>query len=85
MDGLMHRCGVIFLGASKKFTRRQSDSIGDRTIEGFGACVLNLGWVRHSGDDPFGRLDRIVLVRLDLRQLVENRWWQFALFEIETR
>jgi hypothetical protein len=35
--------------------------------------VLNLRRVGHCGDDPFGRFDRIVLVRLDLRQLVEYR------------
>ena len=45
--------------------------------------MLNLRRVGHFGDDPFGRFDRIVLVRFDLRQLVEHGLRKFALFEIE--
>jgi FMN phosphatase YigB (HAD superfamily) len=44
---------------------------------------LNLRPVRHVGDDPLGRLDRIVLVRLSLRKFIEDCLRQFALFEVE--
>jgi hypothetical protein len=44
--------------------------------------VLNLGRVRHAADDFSAFSDRRMLARLDLRQLVENRLKQFALFEI---
>ena len=40
-------------------------------------------WVRHSGHDLLYGFDRIVLMRLDLRQLVVHGLRQFALFEIE--
>ena len=45
--------------------------------------MLNLWRVGNCGDDPLGRFDRIVLVRLDLRQLVEYRLRKLALFEVE--
>jgi hypothetical protein len=45
--------------------------------------VLNLWRVGHCGDDPFGSFDGVVLVRLDCRNLVEDRLRQFALFEVE--
>jgi len=35
------------------------------------------------GDDPLGRLDRSVLVRLSLRKFIEDCLRQFALFDVE--
>jgi hypothetical protein len=47
------------------------------------SCVLNLGIVGHSGNDPFSRLDWIMLMHLDLRQLIEDCLRKLALLKIE--
>lgn len=45
--------------------------------------MLNLGRVRHSGDDSLGRFDRIVAMSFDLWKFVEYNLRQFALLKIE--
>jgi len=44
--------------------------------------VLNLGRVGHPGDYPLRRFYGVMLVRLDLRKLVEHRLRKLALFQI---
>src|SRR6266849_2683577 len=79
----MEKAGVNFFGAGEKLARGQGDAIRDQAVERLGSGVLNLRWVGHSGDDPLGRVDWIVLVRLDLRQLIEDCLRKFALLKIE--
>ncbi len=83
MDQFVGLSGGFFFGADEKLARRKRNAIGERRVKRFRASAYYLGRVGHSGDDPFDRFDRIVLVRLDLRQLVEHRLRQFALFEVE--
>src|SRR5579859_2915225 len=84
MPEFVEKTGIDFFCAGEKLAWRQGDAIRDWTVERLRTCVVNLGRVRHSGDDPLGRFDRIVLVRFGLRQFVEYRLRQFALFEVET-
>ena len=39
--------------------------------------------MRHVGNDQFRFIDRVVLVRLDLRQFVDDPRRQIALFDVE--
>src|SRR5260370_11374575 len=57
--------------------------MGGAAGRGVAAKPVNRRGMGHRGEEPFGRLDRIVLMRLDLWQLVEHRLWQFALLKIE--
>src|SRR6266851_1031897 len=82
----MEKAGINFLGAGEKLeklARGQGDAIRDRAVERLRSSVLNLGRVGHSGDNPLGRLDWIVLMRLDLRQLIEDGLRKLALLKIE--
>src|SRR6266849_1308719 len=83
MRCLMEKAGINFFGAGEKLARGQGDAIRDRAVERLRSGVLNLRGVGHSGDDPLGRLDGIVLMRLDLRQLIEDCWRKLALLKIE--
>ncbi len=67
---------------NEQLARGQGDAIGDAAVKGLRASPLNLRGIGHPGDDPLGRPDRIVLMRIDLWQLVEHRLWQLALFKI---
>src|SRR5712692_5681530 len=83
MRCLMEKAGINFFGAGEKLARGQGDPIRGRAVERLGSGILNLGRVGHSGDDPLGRLDWIVLMRLDLRQLIEDGLRKLALLKIE--
>ena len=83
VDQLMKASRVILLGDVNRLARRQRDAISQRAVEGLRASVLNFRRVRHAADDLRASADRRVLLRFDLRKLVENRLRQFALFEIE--
>src|SRR5216683_5160469 len=83
MDGLMEKAGINFFGAGEKLARGQGDAIRDRAVERLRSGVLDLGRVGHSGDDPLGRLDWIVLMRLDIRQFIEDGLRKLALLKIE--
>ena len=63
----MEKAGINFFGAGEKLARGQGDTIRDRAVERLRSGLLNLRGIGHSGDDPLGRLDWIVLMRLDLR------------------
>src|SRR5712692_10199600 len=79
----MEKAGIKFLGGGEKLARGQGDAIRDWAVERLRSSVLNLGRVGHSGDNPLGRLDWIVLMRLDLRQLIEDCLRKLALLKIE--
>src|SRR5713101_6678978 len=79
----MEKAGINFFGAGEKLARGQGDAIREQAVERLRSAVLNLGRVGHSGDDPLGRLDGIVLMRLDLRQLIEDCLRKLALLKIE--
>src|SRR5229473_8560721 len=83
MAGLVGQRGEMFLGADEKLAHGQSDPVCDWAVERLRSSVLKFGRVGHSGDDPLGRLDRIVLMRLDLRQLIEDCLRKLALLKIE--
>src|SRR6266849_8210621 len=83
MDGLMKKAGINFFGAGEKLARGQGYAVREQAVERLRSGVLNLGRVGHSGDDPLGRLDGIVLMRLDLRQLIEDSLRKLALLKIE--
>ena len=74
---------VIFFGGREQFARRHCHAIGERAVECLRACGFEFRTLRHVGDNQFRRVDRIMLVRLDLRQFVEHGLRQVALFEIE--
>ena len=77
------RGAVFFRRYDEQIAQRHRNAIGHAAVESLRSCVLNVGRVRHCGDDPFGRFDRVVFVRLDLREFVEHGLGQFALFEIK--
>src|SRR5713101_6864300 len=79
----MEKAGINFFGAGEKLARGQGDAIRDRAVERLRSGVLNLGRVGHSGGDPLGRLDGSVLMRLELRQLIEDCLRKLALLKIE--
>src|SRR5712692_5737684 len=83
MAGLVGQRGEMFLGADEKLARGQGDAIRDRAVERLRSGVLNLGRVGHSGDDSLSRLDWIVLMRLDIRQFIEDGLRKLALLKIE--
>jgi hypothetical protein len=83
MGQLMQKHCAVFFRGYEEIARRHRHAIAHAAVESLRSCVVNLGRVRHSGDDPFGRFDRIMLVRFNFRQLVEARLLQFAFFEVE--
>ena len=74
--------GIKFFRAGGKLSRGQRYPIRDGTIEGLRSGKLNLRRVRHIGKYPLRRLNRLVVVPVDLRQLVHNLLRQAALFSV---
>ena len=74
---------VKLFGSREQFARRHRHAIGQRAVERFRSGGFEFRALRHVGDNQFRRVDRVMLVRLDLRQFVEPGLRQVALFEIE--
>ena len=70
MDHLVGKCSEMLLGTDEKLARGQGDAIRGGAVERLRSALLNPGGIRHSGNDALGRLDRIMLMRLDCRQFV---------------
>jgi len=73
----------LFFRADEKLAWRKDKAVSDWLAKGFRTAAYYLGRIRHFGDDLPDGLDWIVLMRFDLRKLVEHGLRQFALFEVE--
>src|ERR1700674_5716336 len=83
MGCLVERRGTFLLRADEKLARRNSNSIRDWRVKRLRTCAHNLRRIGHTGDDLFDSINRIVLMRFDLRQLVDYSLGKIALFHIE--
>jgi len=78
----MKKAGINFFGASEKLTRGQGDAIGDWAVERLRATILDNRRVVHFANNTLAGFDGIVLMRLDLRQLIEDSLRQITLLKI---
>jgi len=82
MRQFVERDGRLGFRTLEQFAWRQRDAISGGTVKGLRATTVDCRSSWHSRDYLFGGGDRLVPIGLDLRQVIDNRLKQFALFEI---